>query len=127
MKRVIGAVGAIVSILIASLVMAPSASATTQGCGDLSNGQLCIKGPVPNKGTYTISYYRFKGGEITVNLGYEIKLERRNKIVEGHWLGNKKTKNSIARAKKYVLMGDEGCIRGMMKHSGHKYVTKWRC
>lgn len=128
MKRVLGALVALFSVLVGGLVMAPTASAVSKGCGELTNGILCNDGPVPNEGTYTTSYIRHGArGEITVRLGYEIKIERTGVIAQTTWMGYKKTQNGYAELSKYVLLSNEGCIRGIMEYDNARYVTKWRC
>ncbi|MFJ7069059.1 hypothetical protein [Streptomyces sp. NPDC101115] len=128
MKRILGAFVALFSILVGGMIAAPTASAVSKGCGELSNGILCNSGPVPNEGTYTTSYVRHGArGEITVRLGFEIKIERTGQLAQTTWIGYKKTKNGYAELSKWVMLSDEGCIRGIMEYNDTKYVTKWRC
>jgi hypothetical protein len=120
---------ALIAIVIGGVAMAPAASAATpNGCGQLTNGQLCISGPTPNNGTYKASYMRTGGsGEITVRLGIEIKIERTGKIAQTSWIGYKKTQNGYAALERYTYLDDEGCIRAIMEHGGTKYISRWRC
>ncbi|MFJ9160300.1 hypothetical protein ACIRPS_26250 [Streptomyces griseoviridis] len=127
MKRCSSVFGVLLALLVAGLVVAPPAGATPQGCGDLSNGQLCITGPVPTPGTYTVSYWRHISAEITVRLGHQIKIERTGRIAQTTWLGKKKTQNGSAKLSRFVDLDGEGCIRGIMSHGGETFVSKWRC
>ncbi|MGW8601829.1 hypothetical protein ACWGLB_23155 [Streptomyces sp. NPDC055893] len=129
MKRLLSILMTLAAIVMGSLVMAPTASAALpNGCGQLTNGHLCISGPTPNAGTYTSSYTRYGAdGEITVRLGIEIKIERTGKIAQTSWIGYKKTQNGHAALSRHTLLDSEGCIRAIMEHGGTKYVSQWRC
>ncbi|TWV34744.1 hypothetical protein FRZ03_28195 [Streptomyces misionensis] len=43
-KRSAGIAASLISVLEATAIAAPAASATPTGCGELDNGQLCITG-----------------------------------------------------------------------------------
>ncbi|MFJ5137584.1 hypothetical protein [Streptomyces sp. NPDC088707] len=120
---------ALIAIVAGGIVMAPAASAALpNGCGQLTNGHLCISGPTPNPGTYTSSYTRYGAdGEITVRLGIETKIERTGQMSGTAWIGYKKTQNGYAALTRYTIMDTEVCIRAIMEHGGNKYISQWRC
>ncbi|MGI5261471.1 hypothetical protein [Streptomyces angustmyceticus] len=130
-KRALVTSTTVLAVLGGSLVAAPAASATPTGCGDLSNGQLCIKGGKLGKGgkyKFTVSYWRGGSGargEITVKLG----TQRKNDDITAWplWFGSKKTRNGYAALSKTHELDSDNCIRGVMDYKGKTYVTKWRC
>ncbi|MCH0539878.1 hypothetical protein I3F58_09950 [Streptomyces sp. MUM 203J] len=127
-KRIFAALTALIALLGGGLTMAPTASAGSYGCGNTSNGQLCVRGGTLGKdGNYTfkVSYYRSPKAEITVKLGTQRKNSKITALVL--WFGSKKTKNGyVELSKKHHLNANE-CIRGVMEYKGKTYVTKWRC
>ncbi|WP_440556049.1 hypothetical protein ACSP97_00630 [Streptomyces sp. SCPE 10] len=71
-KRSAGIAASLISVLGATVIAVPAASATPAGCGELDNGQLCIPGGkvgVNGTFTWTVGYSRSKSGQITVTLG----------------------------------------------------------
>ncbi|WP_242578263.1 hypothetical protein [Streptomyces sp. MST-110588] len=130
LKRTMAASATIVSVLAASLAAAPTASATTDGCGDLSNGQLCVRGgKLGTTGTYkfTTSYWRGgpANGEVTVKLG----TQRKNDDITAYplWFGSKKTRNGYAELSRSHKLNSDECVRGVMQYKGKTFTTKWRC
>ncbi|MFJ4715663.1 hypothetical protein [Streptomyces sp. NPDC088785] len=105
---------------------APSHRSSPDGCGETDHGHLCISGPSPRSGTYKIAYNRYDDvGEITVKLGYEIKMIRDGRIHESRWIGSKRTRNGYAYVKKHLTMGEKDCVRAKMEYRGRKYISKW--
>ncbi|GLF94091.1 hypothetical protein [Streptomyces yaizuensis] len=123
-----GAVMTVLAMLGLSLAAAPSASATTHGCGDLSNGLLCnTGGTLGRSGTYTFTtkYHRFRGGEVTVKLGTQRKNSRITALPL--WFGSQRTANGHASLSRSHPLDADNCVRGVMEHDDTMYVTKWRC
>ncbi|OKH98924.1 hypothetical protein A6A06_25290 [Streptomyces sp. CB02923] len=113
-----------------SLITAPAASATPRGCGDMANGQLCIKQPAGNHygGYYTTDYFKHSGKAAKVKLGYRARTPngKDNGIVwDSKWLNVKAGKP--VQKKRYLTMDRGWCIRGYMKSGGKTYQTKYLC
>ncbi|WP_159398291.1 hypothetical protein [Streptomyces aureocirculatus] len=127
MKRQLGIVGAVLVLAAGSIGMAPEHTRDPNGCGKTDRGWLCMGSPAGGHrpGVYKSSYARHQGAEITVKLGYEIKMKRTGVIAESKWLGTKKTRNGYAAFSKRLPMGDDACIRAKMRHNGKKYISKY--
>ncbi|MEU9208434.1 hypothetical protein AB0D27_10895 [Streptomyces sp. NPDC048415] len=129
-KRSLGAAASLVSILGTSVILAPSASATPAGCGELSNGNLCISGGKLGKSatyTWTVGYSRNTSGQIIVTLGDQRKNDQITALP--NYYGSKKTSsvsNYAELSQKHSIDAGD-CIRGVMEYKGTMYVTKWRC
>ncbi|MFD3582793.1 hypothetical protein [Streptomyces sp. NPDC058683] len=112
--------------LFASLAFAPQASATPDGCGDLDNGQLCIR---KVDGKWVTSYFRHSGdGSIKVRLGWQEKFS--NGYVDSAQYDSPLLSVAAGKDVKYgrkPVKQSDSCIRGNMKHNSDEYVTKWVC
>ncbi|MFT2015635.1 hypothetical protein ACMA1D_07255 [Streptomyces sp. 796.1] len=127
-RRSLGTAVALSGILGSTLVLAPAASATPAGCGDLSKGSLCVKGgKIGSTGTYTwrVRYVRHQGNEITVRLGSQRKDSRIT--AWPLWFGSKKTRHGVAELRRRHEINRDECIRGVMEYRKNTYYTKWRC
>ncbi|MER5888695.1 hypothetical protein ABT160_33125 [Streptomyces sp. NPDC001941] len=120
---------AVLALLAALLVAAPPAGATPRGCGDTSNGQLCVDGPFPVAGLYCASYWRTRtAGEIRPRLGYQLGLKNSDSVDVRRWWGSKATRNGYVRLCGHVAgKSVETCIRSVMSYKGAIYASKWRC
>ncbi|MEU6990362.1 hypothetical protein ABZ953_06825 [Streptomyces sp. NPDC046465] len=127
MKRQLGTICAVILLAAGSLGMAPPAVKDPDGCGKTDRGWLCMTSPAGGHkpGVYKAHYARHQGPEITVKLGYEIKMKRTGIIAESKWLGSKKTRNGYAAFSKRLPMGNDACIRAKMKHRGKFYISKY--
>ncbi|MFD3843749.1 hypothetical protein ACFWWC_47340 [Streptomyces sp. NPDC058642] len=128
MRRSLGTAAALSAIMATCVIAAPAASATPDGCGDLTNGQLCLKDHTVGKTgsfKFRVSYDRHVSGEITVKLGTQRKNDQ---ITAGAlWFGNKKTTNGYAELSKTHPIDRGDCIRAVMEYQGSTFVGKWRC
>lgn len=130
MNRLLGTTVALSSILATCIVIAPAASATINGCGDLSNGKLCLdEYSVGKTGTFTfrVSYGRNDDvpGEITVTLGTQRKNDQITALPD--FFGSKKTQNGYAALSKRYSIDKDECVRAVMEHNNKTYIGKWRC
>ncbi|MFJ2833150.1 hypothetical protein ACIPC1_37360 [Streptomyces sp. NPDC087263] len=128
-KRSMGAVASLVAVLGATVVAAPSASATPSGCGETSNGSLCINGgTIGTKGTYTftVSYSR-NGDPITVKLGDQRKNDQITAAENYYGSVKLSSVSSYGELSQKHSIDAGDCIRGIMEYKGATYVTKWRC
>ncbi|WP_432096015.1 hypothetical protein [Streptomyces sp. bgisy100] len=127
-RRSLGISVTVAALLGTTLATAPPASATPAGCGDLSNGQLCVRGRTGTSGNFRFStlYWRSGArGEITVKLGSQRKTDRI--IAFPLWFGSKKTRNGYAKLSKRHHISRHECVRGVMEYKRDIYFTKWRC
>lgn len=127
-NRSVGAAAVLSAVLAASVVVAPTASATPDGCGELSNGNLCLtKYTVGKTGSFnfTVQYVRHTGGEITVKLGTQRKNDQITALPL--WFGDKKTRNGVAELSKKHPIDKGDCVRAVMDYKNTTYVGKWRC
>ncbi|GHH57675.1 hypothetical protein GCM10018773_65320 [Streptomyces candidus] len=112
------------------LVAAPAASATTAGCGELTNGLLCLDKLTPREsGDYRVQYDRYSGsGALSVKMGIQHKSEGYNPKAFT-WLGTDTVSagGSVWSDKRYYTITDGDCLRGGMVAGGKSFVTKWRC
>ncbi|BCM65726.1 hypothetical protein EASAB2608_01060 [Streptomyces sp. EAS-AB2608] len=115
------------ALFAVSVLVAPSASATADGCGDLSNGQLCIKHPSTPGGTYTTEYFKHSGGDVKVELGYQSRYS--NKMQPKHFDSGWLTAKSGKTLKKgrYLTLDKGWCIRPLLKTHDDEFVGKWYC
>ncbi|MCB5911144.1 hypothetical protein [Streptomyces pinistramenti] len=123
-----GVAAAALCLIAATAAAAPPAPAAPTGCGDLTGGQLCLRGPVGAAGRYVASYRRGGAagpGEITVRLGYQRK-DVRITAFPG-WFGFRRTVRGAAELGGRVEMLPGECIRGLMEHRDTVFVTKWSC
>lgn len=126
-RRITALIVSFIAILGIGVVAAPAAMATPSGCGDLSNGQLCLNTPGPS-GTYEVSYYRHAGtGSITVEMGVQHKTPN-GTVHPVDWINTR----TIAVGKygtvyKYYTADRDWCARGAMKSGNTTYITKWVC
>ncbi len=117
----------VIVLAAGTLGMTPARVQDPDGCGKTERGWLCMSSPAGGHrpGVYKTSYARHQGAEITVKLGYEIKMKRTGIIAESKWLGTKKTRNGYAAFTKRLPMGNDACIRAKMKHRGKHYISKY--
>ena len=112
-----------------SIVMAPEASATTDGCGDLDNGQLCIFHPSKPSGNYETRYFKNGGADVLVMLGEQAKTPNgtvQPKDYDSAWL-TAKAGHTVSKTR-YLTMDKGWCIRAAMKtKAGDTYIGKWYC
>ncbi|GGZ21758.1 hypothetical protein GCM10010300_76840 [Streptomyces olivaceoviridis] len=127
MRKFALAASAAAAFFAVSVVVAPSASATADGCGDLSNGQLCIKHPSTPGGTYTTEYFKHSGGDVQVQLGYQSKYDdtTQPKHFDSPWLTAKSGKT--VKHGRYLTLDKGWCIRALMKTHDDDFVGKWYC
>ncbi|MEW2390513.1 hypothetical protein AB0933_19380 [Streptomyces venezuelae] len=127
MKRQLATVATVIVLLAATVGMAPPTVKDPDGCGKTDRGWLCMTSSTGGHrpGVYKASYARHQGAEITVKLGYQIRMKRTGDIAESKWLGTKKTRNGYAAFTKRLPMGDDACIRAKMKHRGKFYISKY--
>lgn len=117
-------VHAAVLTLGALLVLAP-VGMTPEGCGDLTDGRLCVEGPVGGEGVFTTRYVRHTGPPATVRLGYQRK-DARITAFPG-WFGTLRTKEGATTATGTLDTARGECVRGLLHHEGRDYVTEWLC
>lgn len=98
MERQLGTVCAAIVPMATTIGMAPARIQDSDGCGKTDKGRLCMSSPAGGHrpGVYKAHYARYRGGEITVKLGYEIRMKRIGIIAEPKWLRTKKTRNGYA-------------------------------
>ncbi|MFJ9245382.1 hypothetical protein [Streptomyces sp. NPDC101776] len=112
-----------------SIAMAPAAGATSDGCGDLDNGQLCIYHPAGPSGDYETRYFKNGGPDVVVMLGEQAKTPDGNvqpKDYDSTWL-TAKAGRTVSKTR-YLTMDKGWCIRAAMKtKSGETYIGKWYC
>ncbi|WP_190081567.1 hypothetical protein [Streptomyces longisporoflavus] len=113
--------------MASTIGMAPPRIQDPDGCGRTDRGWLCMTSPAGGHkpGVYKAGYDRYRGGEITVKLGYQIRMKRTGIIAESKWLGTKKTRNGYAAFTKRLPMSDDACIRAKMKHGSKYYISKY--
>lgn len=126
-KRQLGTVCTVIILVACTLGMAPARIQDPDGCGKTDRGRLCMSSPAGGHrpGVYKAHYARYRGGEITVKLGYQIRMKRTGIIAESKWLGTKKTRNGYAAFSKRLPMGNDACIRAKMKHGSKYYISKY--
>lgn len=112
-----------------ALAPAPATHSTPDGCGDLSNGRLCIAAPTGGHGV-TVSYVRHRAGDVAVQLGYQRK-DARITALPG-WFGDGRTRAGRATVRATLDTAPGECIRAVMLYrtpaqTPQQYVTKWRC
>lgn len=112
------------------LIAAPAASATPKGCGDLTNGQLCVnKLSSTAAGDFETLYWRHGGkGSIEVKLGVQFK-NSSGKIYGIDWLATRTVKSGgLVKAKRYFTTDPGWCVRGtMVSGDSATFITKWLC
>ncbi|MBD0707238.1 MULTISPECIES: hypothetical protein [unclassified Streptomyces] len=127
-RRIISLVVSFIAILGIGVVAAPAALATPTGCGDLSNGQLCVNKPARASGDFETSYYRHSGeGSITVTLGAQFK-NPDGTVHPTDWIASRTIKvGTVGSASRYYTTDSGWCVRGAMKSGNTTYITKWLC
>ncbi|WP_409054871.1 hypothetical protein [Streptomyces sp. SYP-A7185] len=127
MNRHFATACAAIVLMATTIGMAPAGIQDPNGCGRTDRGWVCMSSPAGGHrpGVYKAHYARYRGGEITVRLGYEIRMKRTGIIAESRWLGTKRTRNGYAAFSKRLPMGDDACIRAKMKHDGKHYISKY--
>ncbi|MFE7672627.1 hypothetical protein ACFU5N_10460 [Streptomyces albidoflavus] len=125
--RSVGSLVGALALTVTSVVLAPPALATPDGCGETTYGQLCVRGPWPKTATYQVSYTRGrKSGQITVKLGVQLKLIKPPRdILRSQWFGTRKTRNGHAKLSGKVSVNDEVCVRARMVNQGITFVSQW--
>ncbi|MFJ4919905.1 hypothetical protein [Streptomyces sp. NPDC088725] len=111
----------------AAFVLAP-VGMTPKGCGDLSNGRLCIDGPIGGAGAFTIRYLRRPGdpGGAEVRLGYQRKDNRITAFPD--WFGTARIHHGTAQLTGTLDTAPGECIRGVLLDAHERpYVTRWKC
>ncbi|MFH8717636.1 hypothetical protein [Streptomyces zaomyceticus] len=117
-----------VAILGIGVVVAPSAMATPNGCGSLSNGQLCVDKPSGASGTFVVSYLRHSGeGTVTVSLGAQFKTPN-GTVHPTDWIADRTIKTGTkGSASRYYTTDSGWCVRAAMKSGQATYISKWLC
>ncbi|MEV7680853.1 hypothetical protein AB0O64_20245 [Streptomyces sp. NPDC088341] len=119
------AVSASVLTVGALFVLAP-VGVTPEGCGDLSNGRLCVEGPIGGTGRFTTWYVQHADRPGTaVRLGYQRKDDRI--VAFPGWFGTRRTQGGRAELSGTLRTAPGECVRGLLEHGGRTYVTEWRC
>lgn len=127
MRKFAVTASAVTTLFAASLFVAPEASATTDGCGDLTNGVLCIEWPSTPGGNYTTSYWKHDGSDVDVKLGYQTRYQSNEhpKTYDSPWLTAKSGK--YTKQWRCLTLDDGWCIRALMKTSDDSFIGKWHC
>ncbi|WP_405613440.1 hypothetical protein OG292_13945 [Streptomyces sp. NBC_01511] len=114
----------------ALLVLAP-VGVTPEGCGDLTGGRLCVEGgPVGGEGTFTTRYVRHgAGGDDTAAATFQLGYQRKDPRITAFpgWFGTLRTKDGVTTATGTLDTARGECVRGVLRHDGREYVTKWLC
>jgi hypothetical protein len=112
---------------VGALFVLGPVGATPRGCGDLSQGRLCIEGPIGGKGGFTTRYVRYEGGpDVPVRLGYQRRDRRLTAFAD--WFGTRTTTNGRAELTGHLATAADECIRGVLQDPhGKAYVTQWEC
>ena len=113
-------------VAAAFFVLAPVGTPPA-GCGDSSDGRLCIEGPIGATGTFTTRYTQHPGRPATeVQLGYQRKDRRLTAFAD--WFGTRRTQHGRAELTGTLDTLPGECIRGVLRDpQGHTRATTWRC